>query len=266
MMLAAERRQLPYLFKLRQTSGVKRLLERLFRSEEWEALGQGWQGLSSKLQLQGWSRPRQVVVLRRQIRHPLALTQPDSAAPKQLSLGLAEVVEQGVLYEYAVLVTSLDDEVATLAQHYRDRADAENNFDELKNQWGWAGFTTQDLKRCRVLAAAQALIYNWWGLFTRLVIADKHAEAITTRPLLLHGIARRTHHGHQTTVTITSLHARARQMKAALQGASAFLARVRATAEQLTQLQRWRLILSWIFRHFLRGRIVGSTSWVTDSI
>ena len=98
------------------------------------------------------------------------------------------------------------------------------------------------------------------------MIADKHAEAITTRPLLLHGIARRTRHGHQTTVTITSLHARARQIKAALQGASAFLARVRATAEQLTQLQRWRLILSWIFRHFLRGRIVGSTSWVTDSI
>ena len=89
----------------RQTSGVKRLLERLFRSEEWEVLGQGWQGLSSELQLEGWSRPRQVVVLRRQIRHPLALTQPDPAAPKQLSLGLAEVVDEGVLYEYAVLVT-----------------------------------------------------------------------------------------------------------------------------------------------------------------
>jgi hypothetical protein len=25
---------------------------------------------------------------------------------------------------------------------------AENNFDELKNQWGWGGFTTHDLKRC----------------------------------------------------------------------------------------------------------------------
>jgi hypothetical protein len=31
---------------------------------------------------------------------------------------------------------------------YRDRGDAENVFDELKNQWGWGGFTTQDLKRC----------------------------------------------------------------------------------------------------------------------
>ena len=82
----------------------------------------------------------------------------------------------------------------------------------------------------------------------------------------LDSIARRTRHGHQTTVTITSLHARARQMKAALQAASAFLARVRATAEQLTRLQRWRLILSWIFRHFLGGRIVGSTSWVTEAI
>jgi hypothetical protein len=27
--------------------------------------------------------------------------------------------------------------VRVLAQAYRDRADAENMFDELKNQWGW---------------------------------------------------------------------------------------------------------------------------------
>jgi hypothetical protein len=36
-------------------------------------------------------------------------------------------------------------------------------FDELKNQWGWVGFTTQDLTRrtrSRLLASAVALIYN----------------------------------------------------------------------------------------------------------
>lgn len=98
-----------------------------------------------------------------------------------------------------------------------------------------------------------------------LVIPDKHGEAITTRPLLLHGIARRTRHGHQTTVTITSLHARARLMRAALQRASAFLQWVRATAEQLTRAQRWRLILSWIFRRFLHGKVVGTPSFVTDA-
>ena len=68
-------------------------------------------------------------------------------------------------YEYAVLVTSTQHEILTLAQLYRDRADAENNFDELKNQWGWGGFTTQDLARCRIMArmvAFVALVYNWW--------------------------------------------------------------------------------------------------------
>lgn len=52
-------------------------------------------------------------------------------------------------------------EVLALAQLYRDRADAENNFDELKNQWGWGGFTTQDLARCRIMARMVALVYNW---------------------------------------------------------------------------------------------------------
>lgn len=63
-------------------------------------------------------------------------------------------------YEYAVLVTSTQYEILTLAQLYRDRADAENNFDELKNQWGWGGFTTQDLARCRLMARMVALVYN----------------------------------------------------------------------------------------------------------
>ena len=258
MMLGAEQRQLPYLFKLRRSRGVKRLLESLFRSEEWESAGKGWQGIRTELMLEGWSRSRPLVVLRCQIRNDLALTQPDPAAPKQLSLGWAEVVDHGVLYEYAVLVSSLDEDVATIAQHYRERADAENNFGELKNQGSCPGFTTQDLLRCQELARIAALVYNCWTLFTRL--------AITTRPLLLHGLARRTRHGHQTAVTITSLHARARRMKAALQRASAFLQWLQATAEQLTRAQRWRLILSWIFRQFLHGRVLGAPLYVTDAL
>ena len=87
---------------------------------------------------------------------------------------------------------------------YRDRADCENVFDELKNQWGWGGFTTQDLKRCRLLAGTVALIYNWWSLFVRLADPDHHREAITSRPLLLSAIARRTQHAGQVTLTISS--------------------------------------------------------------
>ena len=43
-----------------------------------------------------------------------------------------------------------------------------------------------------------ALVYNWWTIFMRLGIPDKHAEAITSRPWH-YGIARQTRHGNQTT-------------------------------------------------------------------
>jgi hypothetical protein len=172
----------------------------------------------------------------------------------------------GVRYEYAVLVTSLPDEVRTIAQHYRDRGDSENNFDELKNQWAWSGFTTQDRKRCQIMARITALIYNWWTIFMRLGIPDKHAEAITSRPLALYGIARRTRHSNQTTVEVTSTHSKAALMAEALTKVSGFLKRIKATAEQLTQTLRWRLILSAAFQVFLRGRVLGSTDWLPRSI
>ena len=113
-------------------------------------------------------------------------------------------------------VNSLTDEVRTIAQHYRDRGDVENNFDELKNQWGWAGFTTQDRKRCQIMGRVIALVYNWWTIFMRLGIPGKHAEAITSRPLALQGVARQIRHGNQTTVEI---HQHARQGRADCGGA-----------------------------------------------
>jgi hypothetical protein len=151
------------------------------------------------------------------------------------------------------LVTSLTDEVLSVAQLYRDRAKAENIFDELKNQWGWTGFTTQDIRRCQILARTIAVIYNWWSLFTRLAIPNRHTEAITSRPLLLNGAARQTTHSNQTTLTITSIHAQAAVVRRALQAVSAFLQRVRQTAEQLISLDRWGAVLRFIYRDWLRN-------------
>ena len=61
-----------------------------------------------------------------------------------------------------------------MVRHYRDRADCENNFDEIKNHWGWGGFTTSDIKTCRFIARIIALIYNWRNIFARLANPDKH--------------------------------------------------------------------------------------------
>jgi hypothetical protein len=179
-MARAEQEALPFLFKLRLTQGVKKTIERLLRGASWSNAGQGWQGAETTLRLQGWSRARRAVVLRRQVRADLAMV--DASDPEQLRLSFAELTDDTIVYEYAVLVTSLGNEILTIAQLYRDRADAENAFDELKNHWGWGGFTTQDLKRCRFMARITALIYNWWSLFVRLADPTQHTEASPLPP------------------------------------------------------------------------------------
>jgi hypothetical protein len=269
-MAGAEKRGIRYLFKLKQSANVKKLIGKVFQQEEWVEAGQGWQGRVDQLRLSGWSQSRRVVVLRRPLpgkteAEGASRGRKKSARKAQLSLDLPEMTHRGVLYEYVVLVTSLTEGVHTIAQHYRDRGDVENNFDELKNQWGWAGFTTQDRKRCQIMGRTVALIYNWWTIFMRLGIPDKHAEAVTSRPLALHGIARQTRHGNQTTVEITSTHAKASQIAEMLTKVSGLLKRIKATAEQLVQGERWKLILSAAFRYFLGGKVIGSSGRLADA-
>ena len=253
-MREAEQRQVDYLFKLRQTRNVKRLIEVLFRNGQWTTAGQGWQGSESFLKLSGWSRHRRVIVLRRELKGTVVLAHKKEG--EQEAFAFLETAEEVKHYEYAVLVTSLTDEIEVLAQHYRDRADAENAFDELKNQWGWGGFTTHDIHRCQVMARNTALIYNWWSLFARLAIPERHAEAITSRPLLLEAVGQQTRHGRQTHLMLTSIHGNHRQLRRILRRLTAFFTWLRSNAEQLTWVERWRQILSLALVKFLRGRLL----------
>ena len=259
-MQRAEQEGLPYLFKLRLTSGTRRLVERLMGGRDWVDAGQGWQGAESELRLSGWGRARRVIVLRRRVKKDLAIV--DQSHPQQLRLGFTELCDDVAVYEYAVLVTSLVAEILTVAQLYRDRADAENPFDELKNHWGWGGFTTQDLKRCRFMARITALIYNWWSLFVRLVDPNQHTEAITSRPLMLHAIGKQTRHAGQNRLIITSTHAEASKVMEGYRRIAAFFKQLRSTAEQLTSIQRWCRILSLALVKYLRGRQLQPPCWL----
>ena len=254
VMARAEREHLAYLFRLRMTANVKRSLERAMRQSDWADAGQGWQGKETSLRLVGWSRQRRIILLRRKLGRDLAIT--DRSPSAQPLLGFTEIGPDLDVWEYAALATSLDSEILTLGQLYRDRADCENVFDELKNQWGWGGFTTRDLTRCRLLAGTVALIYNWWSLFMRLADPEHHREAITSRPLLLSAIARRTQHAGQVTLTVSSTHGMQHKARRAYVRIAGFLAELRKTAEQLDPLQRWYRILSEALRYFLKGRLL----------
>ncbi|MCO5122379.1 MAG: IS1380 family transposase [Rhizobacter sp.] len=255
-----EQRDLRYLLRLRKTANVKRLIERLFRREDWTRAteaSQGWQAIEDELRLSGWSRARRVVVLRRRIKRDIALTaqrRGQAGNHKQLVLALAhdEVQDSAQLWEYTVLATNATYDIAAIGQLYRDRCDCENGFDELKNQWGWSGFTTQDMHRSQVAARAVALVYNWWSWYVRAANPQARREALTSRPLLLAAVGRATSSGNQTMLYLTPMHAEAGLIKSMIANVHAAIRHVRAAAEQLPKLDRWRTLLAYICQ-----RIVG---------
>ena len=51
-----------------------------------------------------------------------------------------EVVASLPEFEHIVLVTNLTTDRVGLTDLYLQRADSENAYDELRNQWGWGGF------------------------------------------------------------------------------------------------------------------------------
>jgi hypothetical protein len=213
-MLECETRAVPYLFKLRHTLKVKELVARMMRQgARWQECGDGWQALETTLRLCGWTHQRRVILVRETpARAPVEENGKRRRGKDRQSFLLhaqgagwdAEPAPWGG--KIAVLVTSLDEKVfpaPVMPRHYRDRADAENNYDELKNQWGWNGFTSRKLKPCRLMANLVALFYNWWNLYVRFYDAEHHREAIRSRPMLMAGVGRQTQSGGRRTVRVS---------------------------------------------------------------
>ena len=79
-------------------------------------------------------------------------------------------------WEWHALVTNLTDEPWTIGPLYRERGDCENLFDEMKNQWGWCGFTMRNLTASAIMAALVATVANWWNAFAWLGKEGAHHE------------------------------------------------------------------------------------------
>jgi hypothetical protein len=236
LMGQCEERKQRYLFRQRETKGVNQLIAMLERQGGWQPLRERWSGCEGQLLLTGWTRKRRAVVFRRLLEPPAPVS-----GLHLLEQGGVQV-QSGPLYEYVVLVTNLEENLLSLLHLYQQRADAENAYDELKNQWGWGGFTTRDLLRCQVTARIVAQVYNWWNLFVRCAEPTRAREAISSRPLLLYSIGRIIRSGGQTTLRLTSNHAQAATVQSLLTQLSIFLSGLNNTAEQLSAPQRWRRI------------------------
>lgn len=245
-----------YLFKLRQSPGVKRLIERHWSRADWRDIGEGYHAVEAELALSGWSRARRVVVVRRAVKDTLVVEGKamGKREKRQQSLHFATPLQPVKLWEYAVLVTNSDYDLDAIGQLYRDRADCENGFDELKNQWGWGGYTTQDLERCNLSARAVALIYNWWSWYVRLAHPKTRLEAITSRPMLLAGVARLTQHAGQSRLLLTLTHAAGDHIKAMIANIRMGLDTVLASAPQLNKPERWKALVRYIIAKIIAAK------------
>jgi hypothetical protein len=182
-----------YLFKLKLTSNVRRAIARVPWPQWAGERTTGCQQMAeTTVQLHGWSRPRRIIIVR--TLKPLNPTPQDQfwATPED---------------DVAVYVTNLEAGAATLAQIallYAQRADTENVFDELKNQWGFRGFCSGRAVVTEMAARLVLLTYNLWTLFTRLMGLQPghHTEAVKSRRDFLLMAAQLVESGRQRTVKL----------------------------------------------------------------
>ena len=264
-MLECEERGVPHLFKPRHTAKVKDLVMRMMRlGAKWQDCGDGWQALETSIRLKGWTRERRVILVRESPSRAPVETGGKPRRGKDRQGLLPNTTGTGWDAQatpwsgkIAVLVTSLDIvafPTESMPLHYRERADAENCYDELKNQWGWNGFTTRNLSPSRLMANLIALIYNWWNLYLRFYDENHHREAIRSRPMLMQGVGRQLESGGRSTVRVSVLHEKGDLIATAVTLVSKELHSIRAITERWSVSQRWTLLLTRILRRWLGGK------------
>ena len=64
-MLGAEAREFRHLLKIRRSRNVCALFRRLESSPSWEPCGGGWKVIDTTIRLDGWSRSRRCLLVRR---------------------------------------------------------------------------------------------------------------------------------------------------------------------------------------------------------
>ena len=182
-----------YVFKLKKSSKVMEAV-RAVSEKQWDGAASfgAMQITEQELQLTTWEKKRRIILGRRLV---------NKQTPE----------ESGTLfgvcaYEYSAFVTNLSkDQFATwqIVELYQGRADCENVFDELKNQWGLSGFCSQQMHITEMAARFTVLSYNVWSLFARFFGGKQHKEAQTSRREILMFPAQLTESGRERTLQIS---------------------------------------------------------------
>jgi hypothetical protein len=222
-----------YLFKLRLTRNVRRAIAKI-PPEAWRGcptLGTE-QVAETSLQLEGWSRVRRVVIAR--------TLRPVNSGPQEEFWATPGD-------EASAYVTNLRAEEASAEQVVllqRKRGDAENVFDEIKNQWGFRGFCSRRGVATEVAARLVWLTYNLWTLFVRLMGLEpgQHTEAVRSRRQFLVLAAQMSWSGRQRRWKLAVSSRWWRELRGCYQRLCQWL---KATAPQLERQRQFLRLLAF---------------------
>ena len=208
-----------FLFKLKLTSNTRKAISEV-PEQAWQGPGHFgcWQVAESSVQLTGWTRARRIVIAR--------------TLQGQIPGVVCGEFWDRSKHEFAVYVTNLPEDINgwQVQDLYRQRADVENVFDELKNQWGFSGFCAKARATTELAARLTLLVYNLWVLFVRFIVPQKHTEAKKGRRWFLLIAARLVESGRQKEIQVSIRGGWAEQLK---DGYTRLHDWIRTTAPQL---------------------------------
>lgn len=165
---ALEARELPYAIAVRMNRLVHRELVGL---TAWRAFGPGLEVAETSYQTLRWSRPRRLVVVRERI----------AERPEARGRQLFEVPG----YTFHAVVTSLVLPPEAVWRFYNGRAESENRFKELKEDFGARGFCLASFDGTEAAFRLICFLFNLVALFKRDVTGNERPQLATLRARVL---------------------------------------------------------------------------------
>ena len=162
---------LNYIIVARHYKTIQRKVAGL---KTWWTEADGLQLSETTYQSDTWKEPRRLIVVRQHIpKRP-------KATGKQLSLFKDDFNYRD--YRYSCYITDMDFSAKVIWDMYKGRADCENRIKELKEDFGFSNFNTQDFAATEAALNFIAIAYNIMSLFKQAVLkSDKLYQLKTLR-------------------------------------------------------------------------------------
>ena len=167
IMSRLEKEKLKYIMATRMTAPLGR---RIFEHKEWFPIVDGCWTASFEYRGMGWSKPRRMVVVRRDTgKHP-------DPGGKLLFPEIQEFEK----YKYAAFATNVEFSSELVWHLYNQRADCENRIRELKYDYGIEGFCMEDFYATEAAFRWTMVAHNLISLFRLQVLNQKHHPVLST--------------------------------------------------------------------------------------